>query len=95
MESALSVLDLLEPFLPIVDDRTPELVLLEAPDFPPRGAAPPLVEPRAHAPSCEGFLMPPWPDLVGLLLAVSRLGGLQTSGSSMGAPDEVGYSSSG
>lgn len=95
-ESAL--LDLPEPvpFFPVVDVRTAELALLDPPAFVPRPGVPVLVaEPRAQVASCGDFLIPPGPAFPGLLPVVSRLGGLHTSGSSMGKPEEVGYSSKG
>lgn len=82
-----------------VEALTPELVLLEALDFAPRPAVPDLTEPRAQVASWEDFLTLTWPVFVDLLFPYccwgSRLGGLQTSGSSVGATEEVGYSSSG
>lgn len=88
------------PFFPVNPEEVEDLITeptLLALDLAPRPAIPDLDELRAHVAS-EDFralagllfndLLPPycWP---------SRLGGLQTSGSSKGAPDDVGYSSNG
>lgn len=47
------------PFFPVVEARTPEFTLLEPPAFAGRPVVLVLVEPRAHAPSCGDFLIPP------------------------------------